>query len=128
MDGGGHGLLTKSLAFLFEGLPDLRLVDDNVYGVYNMAAFPVSIAQHIGEILVEHFHIVNKIVETATVLKPVPSHYAVILYLDFPTVHLGLLQKVDKTVLVGAVIVEGELKRLAGSVHTSLGQIQTTVP
>ena len=92
------------------------------------AALSIACAQHIGEILVEHLHVVNKIIETAAVLKPVPTHHAMVLYLDFPAVHLGLLQKVDKAVLVVAVIVEGELKGFTGGVHARLGQIQPTVP
>ena len=70
-------------------------------------ALGIAVAtHHIGKVLVQHLDVVHKIVESATVFKPVPSLHAMVFDFDFPTLHLSLLQERDQTVLVISVIVK----------------------
>ena len=118
----------KVILFFLQHLPDLRLVDDHIDGVDDMSLWSIACTEHIGEILVEHLHIIHKIVETATVLKPVPSHHTVVLDLDFPALHLCLPHQVDQAVLVVSVVVERELKRFSCRVHARLRKVETAIP
>lgn len=70
-------------------------------------ALGIAAATHyIGKVLVQHFDVIHKIVEPATVFKPVPSLHTMVFDFDLPALHLSLLQERDQAVLVIPVIVE----------------------
>ena len=90
--------------------------------------FSSHILQRVGEVLVEHRNFIYKIVGTATIAKPVPSHHLVVLHLDLPAFNLSLIEQVNKVLLIVAVVIERERKRLTGSIHTRLRKVQSSVP
>lgn len=64
------------------------------------------VLQRVGEVLVEDGDIINEVIGTAAIAKPVPTHYLMIFDFNLPTLNLCLIEQVDEVLLVFAVVVE----------------------